>query len=478
MEQWSSRFGFLLAAIGAAVGLGNVWRFSAVVGQNGGGAYLVPYLLAAFLFALPLLALEIAVGRSLRKDVVGAFRSVRRNLEPFGWLVAGSVLLVLSYYLVLTGWVLSFLLSSLGGTTMTFGGYTATYWPVVAFVVSTFVTGAIVSFGVRAGIERMATVVMPVIFVSLVLLAGYTTTLPGFGRGVEFLFTPDFSVLTNPLLWSAAFGQVFFSLSVGQGIMLTYGSYLDEGTPILTPSVLITVADIVVALLAGLVIFPIVFTFGMEPTLGTELAFSTLPRAFSQMPFGRVVAVGFFGLLFFAALSSAVSLLEVGVAAVMRSTNQPRRRVTLSLTSLVFALGLPSALSYSAANWQVFGVPVLDWMDETVGTLALPVTAFIIAIVFTWYQNRETIREQLGEVAVLLPLLRYAIPAILLLVTAIRLTAQFDFAGWHRLPGLGAVGPVSQAVVTVVILFALYLVGRYLVRNRSRIRIALRRQRM
>ena len=470
MEQWSSRAGFLLAAIGAAVGLGNIWRFSAVVGQNGGGAYLVPYLLAAFVFALPLLVLEIAVGRSLRVDVVGAFRSVRRRFEPLGWLVAGSVVVVLSYYLVLTGWVLSFLAAALGGTGMEFAGYTGTYWPVAAFVAATLVTGVIVSRGVRAGIEGMATVAMPVIFVSLVALAGYATTLPGFAAGVEFFLTPDFSVLADPLLWSAAFGQVFFSLSVGQGIMLTYGSYLDEGVDVVRSSVVITVADIAVAVVSGLVIFPIVFTFGMEPTLGTELAFTTLPRAFAQMPFGGVVAVGFFGLLFLAALSSAVSLLEVGVAAVMRSTGQPRRRVTAAMTALVFALGLPSALSYSAADWRIAGVPVLDWMDETVGTLGLPVTALLIAVVFTWFQNRETVREQLGDAPLLRPLLRYAIPAVLFVVTALRLATRFEIPAWRLLPGVRAVGTLPGAGVAAGVLLALLLVGRSLTRNRRRIR--------
>lgn len=218
--------------------------------------------------------------------MVAAFRSVRRAFAVLGWVVTGSVLLVLSYYLVLTGWVLVFLAGSVGGTGVTFSGFTGTYWPVVAFVVTTALTGAIVSFGVRAGIERLSTVVMPVIFLLLVGLAAYATTLSGFGRGVSFLFRPDFSVLGDPLLWSAAFGQVFFSLSVGQGIMLTYGSYLEEGTDVVRSALAITVADIGVAILAGLVIFRVVFSVGLEPTLGTELAFTTLPQAFAEMALG------------------------------------------------------------------------------------------------------------------------------------------------------------------------------------------------
>ncbi|MFC6989331.1 sodium-dependent transporter [Haloplanus sp. GCM10025708] len=349
-ERWSSRLGFLLATVGAAVGLGNIWRFSAVVGTNGGGAYLVPYLLAAAVCAVPLLVLELAIGRRFRTDVVSAFRSVDPAYTAFGWLVAGGVLLVLSYYLVLTGWVLGFLISWLAGSATTFAAFTAGWLPVGYFVVATALTAGVVSLGVRDGIERMANVVMPTVFVVLVALAVYAMTLPAWDRAVAFLFTPRFAVLGDLGLWSAAFGQVFFSLSVGQGIMLTYGSYVDEETDLLASSLLITVADVGAAVVAGLVIFPIVFSFGLQPTLGTELAFTTLPTAFATMPFGRVVAVAFFGLLFFAALSSAVSLLEVGVAAATNTTRLSRPRATLALTVGVFVAGVPSALSYSPST--------------------------------------------------------------------------------------------------------------------------------
>lgn len=461
MERWSSRWGFLLASIGAAVGLGNIWRFSAVVGQNGGGAYLVPYLLAAFVFAVPLLILELAVGRALRLDVVSAFRSVRREFAVLGWVVTGSVLLILSYYLVLTGWVLAFLGSAIGGGGLTFGGFTGTYWPVAAFVVTTAVTGAIVSVGVRAGIERMATVAMPVIAVLLVGLAAYATTLSGFDRAVEFLFQPDFSVLGDPLLWSAAFGQVFFSLSVGQGIMLTYGSYLEPGTDIARSALVITVIDVGIAIVAGLVIFPVVFSVGLAPTLGTELAFTTLPAAFGAMEYGGLIAVAFFGLLFFAALTSSVSLLEVGVAALVRTTERSRREVTALLTGLVLFVGLPSALSYSAVGFAVGGVRFLDLMDESVGALALPVTATLIAVVFTWYQDREAVAGQLGT-GVVVPLVKYVIPAVLVAITALRLVGNVAFPWQFMGPTVADLGGPVRLAVLVAEGVLLYLVGRYL----------------
>ena len=475
MERWSSRFGFLLAAIGAAVGLGNIWRFSAVVGQNGGGAYLVPYLFAAFVFAVPLLVLEIAVGRHLRLDVVAAFRSVRREFAVLGWVVTGSVLLILSYYLVLTGWVLSFLVGAVGGTGVTFAGFTGTYWPVLAFALTTLLTGAIVSFGVRAGIERLSTAVMPVIFLLLVGLAAYATTLPGFGRAASFLFRPDFSVLGDPLLWSAAFGQVFFSLSVGQGIMLTYGSYLEEGTAVVRSALLITIADIGVAILAGLVIFPVVFSVGLEPTLGTELAFTTLPRAFAEMAFGGVVAVAFFGLLFFAALTSSVSLLEVGVAAALRTTDRSRREVTTVLTAVIFLVGLPSALSYSAVDLSVGGVRVLDLLDESVGAYALPITATIIAVVFTRYQDRDVLAAQIGD-GLLRPMVAYVIPVVLLAVTALRLFGGVGMPWQYTGPDVEVAGRLIRTAVLVGFGVVLFVLGR-LVARRLPSRIRRRRSR-
>lgn len=453
--RWSSRAGFLLATVGAAVGLGNVWRFSAVVGQNGGGAYLIPYVLAAVTCAVPLLVLELTVGRQLRLDVVSAFRSVAPNYTALGWLVVGGVLLVLSYYLVLTGWVLGFLLSWLGGGATTFAPFTATWLPVGYFVGVTAVTGVIVSAGVRGGIERMATVVMPTVFAVLVGLAVYALTLPGWGAAAAFLFTPRFSVLTDPGLWSAAVGQVFFSLSVGQGIMLTYGSYLDDDTDVLSSSVAITVADVGAAIVSGLVIFPIVFSFGLQPTLGTELAFTTLPTAFTTMPFGRVVAVAFFGLLFFAALSSAVALLEVGVAAAETTTRLGRRRATALLTGGVFLFGLPSALSYSPLRLAIAGTPVLDVVDESVGTYALPVSAVLIVVVFVWRADLPAVQAQLGR---LYPLVRYLIPPVLILVTAAQATGVARPA-WRLLLDGRRDGVLTIAVVTLalVALFGLSL---------------------
>jgi NSS family neurotransmitter:Na+ symporter len=456
-ERWSSRLGFLLATVGAAVGLGNIWRFSAVVGQNGGGAYLVPYLVAAFVCAVPMLLLELAVGRTLRTDVISAFRRASPTYVPLGWVVVGGVVLVLSYYLVLTGWVLGFLVSWLAGSQTTFASFVAGWRPVGYFVVATAITGGVVSLGVRGGIERMATVVMPTVFLVLVGLALYALSLPAWGDAARFLFTPRFAVLGDLGVWSAAFGQVFFSLSVGQGIMLTYGSYVDAETDLLDSALLIAVVDVGAALLAGLVIFPIVFSFGLEPTLGTELAFTTLPTAFASMPFGRVVAVAFFGLLFFAALSSAVSLLEVGVATTTAATRLERPRATAALTGGVFLLGVPSALSYSPLRLAVAGKPILDLVDESVGTYALPVSALLIAYVFVWRTDIALVRVDLGR---LYPLVRYVIPPVLVVVTVAR-AAGLARPAWRLLVDHPRDGSLAVGLA-VGVLLALLGAGRAL----------------
>ena len=406
-----------MAAIGSAVGIGNIWRFSSVVGQNGGGAYLIPYLLAVFAFAVPLMVLELAVGRHLRGDVVTAFGSVRKEFKPLGWIVCAVVFLILSYYLVITGWTLAYTGFSLANRRLEFSEFTSSYMPVAYFVASAIAMGLIVSLGIKGGIERAVRVLIPVSFAILVCLAVFSATLRNFDQGLEFLFTPDFSVLSNPLIWSAAFGQAFFSLSVGYGILLTYGDYLGEDVGLLDTSLMITFADLAVALLAGVVIFPVVFTFGLEPTAGAELAFSTLPRAFEVMPYGKAIAIAFFMLLFFAALTSAVSMLEVGVAAVMKATGHSRRAVSTVLTAGVLILGLPAALSYSALGLTLGGIRVLDLMDNFLGNIGLVVTALLISITFTWLLERDALKQEIGRGSwIVLAITRYAVPLVLTLI--------------------------------------------------------------
>ncbi len=463
MEQWSSRTGFILAAIGSAIGIGNIWRFSSVVGQNGGGAYLIPYLIAVFLCALPLMILELAMGRHFQGTVVSGFRSVRPPFRFIGWLLCGILFLILSYYLVITGWTVGYFLFSLGGDTVSFSGFTNGWLPVFLFVVTAGLTGIVVSRGVRQGIERISTLLIPVSIGTLIILALYGATLPGFSEGLAFLFTPDFSVLYDPLIWSAAFGQAFFSLSVGTGILLTYGAYVsrDQGIPV--ASVIVTVTDLAVALIAGIVIFPIVFSFSLVPTMGAELAFSTLPKAFAMMPGGWLFATVFFLVLFFAALTSAISMLEVSVAAVRESLRWSRIRAAAVLTGAVIIIGLPSALSYSAMDLRIGGIRVLDFMDETIGTLGLPITALLLAVTFTWFVPKEVLAGEIGPgIARLVhPICKFIIPAVLLLTTVARLVSGLDYPGLRILPGSEFIGTLLQAegfILVVVLILVVILV--------------------
>lgn len=430
MERWSSHIAFILAAIGAAVGIGNIWRFPALLGQNGGGAYLVPYFIAVFVFALPLMVLEITVGRHFRGTVVSSFRALRPEFRVAGWMLVAILFLILSYYIVITGWTLAYAVFSATGDEITFFGFTASYLPVVYGALAVLLTGIVVALGVREGIERVSILMVPVIVVLLVFMAIFCTTLSGFGEAIRFLFTPDFSVLTHAELWVAAFGQAFFSLSVGEGILLTYGAYMAKDQDIPRASLVICVVDVAVALLAGLVIFPVVFSFDLSPTAGTELAFTTLPLAFSLLPAGRLFAVAFFVVLFFAAFTSAVSMLEVAVSSVQEAAGWSRRKTVAVLTAILLLISLVPALSFSAMNLSLYGIPVLDIMDETVGTLGLHLAAGILAIAFTWFLPREVFAAETGRDSSLtrlaFALCKYVIPAVLLATIGIHLIAGFE----------------------------------------------------
>ena len=462
MERWSSPIGFILAAIGAAVGIGNIWRFSAVLGQNGGGAYLIPYFIAVFVFALPLMILEIAMGRRFRGTVVSAFGAVRPKFRIIGWLICAIVFLILSYYLVITGWTIAYTVFSVTGDPVTFTGFTGSYQPVIYAVLAVLVTGIIVSMGVRQGIEKVSMILIPVCIIVLVVMALYSVTLPGFSEGMRFLFTPDFTVLFHAEIWIAAFGQAFFSLSVGEGILLTYGSYMAKEQDIPRAALIITVADLCVALLAGAVIFPVVFSYGLSPTIGAELAFTTLPIAFSRMPLGQVFAIAFFTVLFFAAITSAVSMLEVCVAAVDEAVGWTRKKTTAILTGLLLLVTLVPALSYSAMQLTVTGIPVLDVMDDTFGTLGLHITAVLVAVAFTSFLSPDAFHRELGATTHLNQtvffLCKYVIPVALLLTVGVELATGIQVPGTSYIPGTRYIGSVLQAEGVALFAFLILMV--------------------
>jgi len=392
-----------------------------VVGQNGGGAYLVPYFLAVFCLAIPLMILEMAVGRRWRSNLVASFGQAERKLEILGWLICLIVLLILSYYLVVMGWTLAYLVFSLLGSSVTFSAFSSSLQPVAYFLISVLATGVIVSLGVNAGIERIVSVLIPFAFLILVALVLFSISLPGFYPGMDFYLRPDYSMLSRPGIWSAATGQAFFSLSVGMGILITYGAYMEDDVDIAQSALIITISDLLAAMLAGMAIFSLVFTFGLEPAAGAELAFTTLPRAFELMPYGRVFSVLFFALLFSAALTSAISMMEMNVAAIMGQTKSSRKRASILLMILLVCIGTPSALSYSSLDLRFLGSRILDLMDLSVGTIGLPIAALLVAITFRWFIAEDILAGQTNLsdrwLRIVSALTKYVIPIALLAIT-------------------------------------------------------------
>ncbi len=415
-EKWSSSTGFILASIGSAVGIGNIWRFPYMVGENGGGAFLIPYLIAVFLFGLPLMILEFALGRHFKTSVVPAFGAIGKKFKIAGFFLVFIMGMILSYYLVITGWVLAYSLFLISGTPMSFSMFTDSYYPLLFFLISGGITFFVVRAGVRQGIEKLSKVLIPLLFVMLVILVITALSMPGASRGIEFYLTPDFSKLTDPFVWTAAFGQAFFSLSVGTGIMLTYGSYMRDEN-IVKSAGIITVSDLLVAILGGFVVFPIVFSFGLDPAAGVQLAFVTLPPIFQEMSFGFLLGAIFFLLLFFAALTSAVSMLEMPVATLIDSYGFERKKATLLVSMAILLVGLPSALSYTPLKLALFGTPLLDIKDFAFGTIGIISAGLVLTIVAGWYLDHGIISRQIGGSRAMqrlfMLIIKFFIPAIL-----------------------------------------------------------------
>ncbi|MFB6284927.1 MAG: sodium-dependent transporter [Halobacteria archaeon] len=393
MSQWSSKFGFIFAAIGAAVGLGNIWRFPVVVENNGGGAFLLPYLFCTFFFGVTLMIVEVSGGREWGSDVVTTFRGLKKGW--IGWIIAIVVTLELSYYLVIVGWTFGYIFIAASDFVITFDDFTNTLIPIAFFIGATVLTGYIVSRGVEDGIEKLVQFSIPFLFISLIVMVAFSTQLEKFTEGVSYFLEPDFSALKHPALWAAAFGQAFFSLSVGDGELLTYGSYLGEDSSIPKMSIVITIANFVIAFMVGFIIFPLIYTFHGGPAKvegGRSLAFRILPKIFETIPFGTVFGVIFFIFLFVAAISSAIALFNVGNAVWVGKGVSQKRSATF-MTVLLLVLGFPSALSYSSIGFNPFGMPWLDMMDVDTGTYGLTFSSLLTAVGFTWYMKKDIIKK-------------------------------------------------------------------------------------
>jgi NSS family neurotransmitter:Na+ symporter len=427
-ESWSSATAFILVSVGSAVGIGNIWRFPYIMGVNGGGAFLVPYLIAIFVVGLSLMMVEFSIGRHYGKSVVDSFAAIDRRLRHAALFMVFVIVMILSYYWVIMGWVFAYFTFYLAGSPLVFTDFTSTLLPIPFFIIAAVLTLGVVSLGVKKGLERLSKYLVPLLIAIMVLLTIYGLSMPGAGQGLEYYLQPNFARLGDPSVWTAAFGQAFFSLSVGTGILLTYGSY-SKSESITKSSAVITISDLAISLLAGLMIFPIVFAFGLDPAAGVQLAFVTLPSVFGQISFGYLLGAAFFVLLFFAAFTSSVSMLEVPVATLIDTYGWGRRKAALMCTALISAIGMPAALSYSMFSLSFLGLPVLDIYDTAFGTIAIIVAGLALTLVGGWFLDKSVLIKEIGggsaAQAALRYIVRYAIPLVLAVTLITRILLLF-----------------------------------------------------
>ncbi len=391
---WSSRIGFVLAAAGSAVGLGNIWRFPYVAGVNGGAAFLIIYLVTIAFIGYPLFINEMAIGRKTHKNPVGAIRMIAPG-APW-WLIGGlgvfTGFVILSYYSVVAGWSLAYTWKSLAGSAAAGGNFAEMFMDHISspgkvvfwHAVFMFFCIGIIALGVENGIERCVKVLMPLLGVLMVMLIIRAVTLPGASEGLAFLLRPDFSKVTWETLL-AAIAQSFFTLSLGMGAIVTYGSYLSKKDEIPGNALAVVGLDTLVAVAAGFAIFPAVFALGFEPASGPGLTFITLPGVFARMPMGSIFGFLFFLLLSIAALTSAISLLEVVVSWAVDEKGMPRKKASILLGSITFAVGVFPALGYSILSGISFrGMDILDSFDWFANSIFLPLGGLLMAV-FTAY---------------------------------------------------------------------------------------------
>ncbi|MCW3490962.1 sodium-dependent transporter [Dethiobacter alkaliphilus] len=403
-EQWVSRIGFILAAAGSAIGLGNIWRFPHVTGTEGGAVFVLIYLITTLLIGYPLLNTEVSIGRKTQRNPVGAFKALAPNTP---WWLVGALgvftgFIILSYYSVVAGWAMSYTAQSLGGLYApgtdyvdTFVGHISQVWePILWHFLFMLITVGVIAAGVVKGIQRTVKILMPMLFILFVALIVRSLTLPGAGAGVAFYLQPDFSQVTGQTFLSAI-AQAFFTLSLGMGALITYGSYLKQNEDVSVDSGWVVGLDTGIALLAGFAIFPAVFALGFDPDGGAGLAFMTLPAVFAEMPMGQLFGFLFFLLLSVAALTSAISLLEVVVAWVIDEHGWSRRTAAVVLGGLIFLLGIPSVLGFSAWSGITFqGMDILDTFDWFANSIFLPLGGLLTAIFAGYVWGNQKVMEE------------------------------------------------------------------------------------
>jgi NSS family neurotransmitter:Na+ symporter len=417
--EWSSRLAFILAATGSAVGLGNIWKFPYIAGENGGGAFVLVYLACIAVIGIPIMMAEVLIGRRGRQSPVNTMRTLATEAHAsrawvlLGWAGVLAGFLILSYYSVIAGWALAYVFRTGSGlfTGLTADGVQSIFNSLVSdperllvwhtiFITMTMV---VVARGVRGGLEKAVKFLMPALFVLLFVLVGFAWNSGSFQQGLDFLFQPDFSKLSgNGIL--IAMGHAFFTLSLGMGAIMVYGSYLPAGTSIAKVSIAVSLMDTLVALLAGMAIFPIVFANGLEPGAGPGLIFQTLPIAFGHMDYGAFFGMLFFVLLVFAAWSSAISLIEPAVAWLVENKGMTRVSASVAAGFMTWLFGLMTVFSFNLwsefkplSAFEVFAdSTVFDLLDYLTANIMLPLGGLLIAIFAAWKMSRASTIDELG----------------------------------------------------------------------------------
>ncbi|MBS9777359.1 MAG: sodium-dependent transporter [Gammaproteobacteria bacterium] len=410
--QWGSRFGFILAAVGSAVGLGNIWKFPYMIGQSGGSAFVFTYLICLALIGFPILVAEWMIGRRGQSNPICAMsRVAKENNRSKAWAVVGfsgvlGAFLILAFYSVIGGWAINYIVKVANGTFANtnandvgniFTGMLGSAKELLvwhtAFMAATV---AIVAIGVTGGLEKAAKLLMPLLGVCLIAMVGYGAVSGGFSDALNYLFAPNFKLIDSKV-FLAALGHAFFTLSLGMGIMMSYGSYLGKDVDLLKTASIVVIMDTIIAILAGLAIFPIVFANQLDPSSGPGLIFVTLPIAFGNISGGLILGVLFFSLLTFAALTSAMSLLEPVVELLEEKTPLSRAASTILSGTTIWLIGIAALLSFNEwSNVLILGNTIFDFLDKLTAKFMLPLTGLGAIIFFGWFVKPAIIKEELN----------------------------------------------------------------------------------
>lgn len=409
-EHWGSHLGMVMAAAGSAIGLGTLWQFPYLVGENGGGLFVLVYLLSTFLIGVPVFIVELIMGRQAQRGAVGIFGNLSHNSsfwKGVGWLGVITSFLIMSYYSVVAGWGLSYVFMSLnqfyvGKTpeeigfvfdTLQHSGTMTLFW---SFLFTAITVGVVLQ-GIRKGIEYWSRIMIPALIILLLGLFIYSLTLSGFSEAFRFIFKPDLANF-KPSSVLTALGMAFMTMSLGQGIILTYGSYMRQSENIPSTAIIIGTMDIVVSIMAALMIFPIIFNSGASPAAGPGLVFKVLPILFAQLPGALIISTCFFILFTFTALTSSIALVEVVAANFIDLYGWPRKKAVLISGGASFIVGIPSALSWAGGifpNWTlIYGKNFFDTMTYLVANWTLPVGGLLISIYGGWFLTNKIAKEE------------------------------------------------------------------------------------